>query len=383
MVIVAIGFYGVVAYATRPSTPLLTALVNDALSWRWIFWVNVPLGLLAFPLVQRFIKPDRPAQPMPLRIDWIGVTLFVAWIVSLTFVFGWYRKWGGWTSNEFTIVAVLALLLPVVLAIWVGAGLAPSEHFRRMFRVRIYVLAMCVRMLMLLQLLAVLTLIAKYCVDLRDYPRDTAGWILAPATLTMAIATFLTTWFHYRALRHFWLFVGVVGCAACLWWMSRVDNFTSKEQVAFMIGCWGLFVGLFPPAFLQDEVEGLDRRDSLYGGAVAVVFLIVPIVVIPTMTSTVVSAWTDRALDAERMNIRQNRPEVEESSARVADYYQQRGVQGAESGQMASTVLGGFVRAEAVARGIQSGLRFLSLIVGGIGVIVTVLLARSGVGKPI
>src|SRR5215471_12258414 len=90
MVIVAIGFYGVIAYATRPTTPLLTALVNDALSWRWIFWVNVPLTALAFPLVRRFVKPDRPARPLPLRIDWVGVTLFVSWIVSLTFTFGWY-----------------------------------------------------------------------------------------------------------------------------------------------------------------------------------------------------------------------------------------------------------------------------------------------------
>jgi MFS family permease len=382
MVIVAIGFYGVIAYATRPTTPLLTALVNDALSWRWVFWVNVPLALLAFPLVRRFIKPDRPARPLLLRIDWIGVTLFVAWIVSLTFVFGWYRKWGGWTSNAFASTAVLALLLPIALVAWVGAGLAVSEHFRRMFRVRIYVLAMCVRMLMLLQLLAVLTLMAKYCTALRDYPREVAGWVLAPATLTMAISTFLTTWFHRRALRHFWLLVGVVGCAACLWWMSSVDNFTRKEQVALMVGCWGLFVGLFPPVFLQDEVEGLDRRDSLYGGAVAVVFLIVPIVVIPTMTSTIVSAWTDRALDAERLNLRQNSPEVEESSTRVVDYYRQRGVGGAELSSMTSTVLGGFVKTEAVAHGIQSGLRFLTLIVGGIGLLVTTLLARSSAPKP-
>src|SRR5262245_41720650 len=122
MVIVAIGFYGVIAYATRPTTPLLTALVNDALSWRWVFWVNVPLALLALPLVRRFIKPDRPARPLPLRIDWVGVTLFVAWVVSLIFLFGWYRKWGGWTSNAFTATAMLALLLPVVLAVWVGAG---------------------------------------------------------------------------------------------------------------------------------------------------------------------------------------------------------------------------------------------------------------------
>src|SRR6266566_3590507 len=120
MVIAAIGFYGVIPYATRPTTPLLTALVADALSWRWIFWVNVPLALLAFPLVRRFIKPDRPARPLPLRM---------AWIVSLTFTFGWYRKWGGWTSNAFTATAVLALLLPVALAAWVGSGLAASEHF--------------------------------------------------------------------------------------------------------------------------------------------------------------------------------------------------------------------------------------------------------------
>jgi MFS family permease len=358
LVIVAIGFYGVIAYATRPTTPLLTALVNDALSWRWIFWVNVPLALLAVPLVLRFIKPDRPPRPVLLRIDWISVTLFTTWIVTLTFVFGWYRKWGGWSSNAFTATALLALVLPVALAAWVGSGLKASEHLRRMFRVRIYVLAMSVRMLMLVQLLAVLTLMANYCVDLRDYPRETAGWVLAPATLTMAIATFLTTWFHYRALRHFWLFIGVVGCAACLWWMSGVDNFTSKEQVALMIGCWGLFVGLFPPAFLQDEVEGLDRRDSLYGIAVAAVFFVVPIVVIPSMTSTIVSAWTDRALDAERLNLRPNRPEVEESAARVAAYYQQRGVLGAESSQMASTVLGGFVRIEAVAHGRRNLTRF-------------------------
>jgi MFS family permease len=374
MVIVAVGFYGVIAYATRPTTPLLTALIVDVLSWRWIFWVNVPITLLALLLVHRFIRPDRPPRPLPLRIDWISVALFAAWMVNLTFLFGWYRKWGGWSSNAFTAMALLALVLPVALAAWIGSGLTASEHLRRMFRVRVYVGAMSVRMLLLLQLLAVLSLMANYCVALRDYPREVAGWILAPATLTMTVSTLLTTWFRRRALRHFWLLMGVVGCAACLWWMSSVDNFTSTEEVAWMIGCWGLFLGLFPPAFLQDEVEGLDRRDALYGGALAVIFFVVPMVVIPSMTSTIVSAWTDRALDAERLNLRRNRPEVEESSARVADYYQQRGMGAPESSQMAAGVLGGYVRVEAAAFGIQTGLRFLSLIVGGIGLLLTILL---------
>jgi hypothetical protein len=96
-----------------------------------------------------------------------------------------------------------------------------------------------------------------------------------------------------------------------------------------------------------------------------------------------VSAWTDRALDAERLNLRPNRPEVAESAARVAGYYQQHGVGEAESFQMASGVLGGFAKTEAVAHGIQSGLRFLSLIVGVLGLLMMALLpwgsaARAG-----
>ena len=371
-VIVAIGFYGVVAYATRPTTPLLTALVNEQLSWRWVFWINVPIAVMAFPLVRRFVMPDRPRQPQPTKFKWLGITAFVAWVVSLVFTFAWYRKWGGWNSSAFTATALFTIVMPIAVIAWVAASVTPSEQLRRMFRVRVYVLAMCVRMLMLLQLLAVLTLMASYCIELRGYPRTDSGWILAPASLTMAASTFLTTWFHRQALRHLWLLVGVIGCAACLWWMSSVDFFTSKGLIVLMIGCWGTFVGLFPPAFLQDEVDALDRRDVALGGALAIGCVIVLLVVIPTMTSTIVSAWTDRRLRCRKAQYCavtdrrwRSRP------CGVADYYGQRGVIGPEAAQLASTVLGTSVHLDAASQGIQVGLRFLSIIVGGLGLLVT------------
>lgn len=67
-------------------------------------------------------------------------------------------------------------------------------------------------------------------------------------------------------------------------------------------------------------------------------------------------------------------PEMDKASARLADYYHQRGVSGADLSHAAATALGGFVKLEAVAHGIQSGLRFLSLFVGGFGLIVASLL---------
>lgn len=376
MVVWAMAFYGVLAYATRPATPLFTTVVYDAASWRWIFWLNVPLAMLAIPVVRRFIRPDRPPQPRALPISWVAVTGFVVWVVGLTFVCGWYRKWGGWTSNAFAATMLLVLGLPAALAARLAAGSLMGERVRRIFRVRGYVLAMCVRMLLLVQLLAVLIFLANYCLELRDYPRDTTGWILAPATPAMAATTVLTFWFRPRALRHVWLLIGVLGCAACLWWMSSFDAFTSKQQVALAVGCWGLFVGLLPPVFLQDEVEKLDPRDSPYAGAMAIICIVVPMVVVPTATSTVVSEWIDRAADAQRLNLRENSPELETASLRIADYYRQHGADNADVKTLTGSVLGGAVKLEAATIGIQNGFRFLSITVGLLGLLITGLLLQ-------
>jgi hypothetical protein len=377
MLLAAIGFYGVCAYATRPSTPLVTAYVNDWLSWRWIYWVNVPLALVGLAAVLRYIRPDRPPRPAHVPVDWLALSAFIAWVVCLLFAFGWYRKWGGWSSNAFAAVVILCVTLPVVLAVWLGSGFSPDEHLKRLLRSRVYVLSWLVRVLLLFNLAAVLTIVGQYMTELRDDPRVVAGWVMVPASLTMAASTLLTTIFHRRSLRHFWLFAGVFGTSACLWWMGSLDNFTAKEQVALMLAFWGASIGLFPPVFLTDEVEGLNPKDMIYAGSLAIVGLIVPLMTIPTMTGTVTKAWSDRALDVYRANLSENRPPVAEAGARVADYYRQRGLAGAELQREASTVLGTFATLESIAVGLSQGLRFLSLVVLGFGLTVAILLSRA------
>ena len=258
--LVAIGFYGVFAYSTRHVTPLINAYLDVWLSWRWMYWAYVPVGLVAALLVWRFIRPDRPQQPVHLPIDWLVITTFVVWVVAVVFAFAWYRKWGGWASNEFVGTVVLIVVLPVVLVAWLGSGLSPDEHLNRILRSRVYVLSLTSRGLMLLHLVAVLTIVGMYCTELRGYPRTVAGWLMVPASVTMATTTFLTTRFHRRSLRHLWLLTGFVGSAACVWWLSSIDNFTPKEHVAIMLACWGALLGLIPPVFLTDEVEGIDAR---------------------------------------------------------------------------------------------------------------------------
>ena len=93
-----------------------------------------------------------------------------------------------------------------------------------------------------------------------------------------------------------------------------------------------------------------------------------------------IKAWSDRALDTYRLNLSSNRPAVSEAAGRVADYYQQRGLSGPALQQETGTVLGTFAATESVAYGFRQGLRFLSLMMLGIGLIVALLLWRAARG---
>jgi MFS family permease len=384
MLLVGIGFYGVFAYSTRYWTPLIMAELDVRLSWRWMYWAYVPVALVALVLVWRFFRPDRPPRPMHIPVDWLAVTLFVAWIVAILFAFSWYRKWGGWTSNVFAVTVILCVILPVVLAIWLGSGLSPDEHLKRLLRTRVFILAMTTRGLMLTHLVAVLTIVGLYATELRGYPRTTAAWLMVPTSLTMASTTLLTVLFHRRSLRHLWLIVGVVGAAACIWWLSSLDNFTPKEHLAMILACWGAFIGLIPPAFLTDEIEGLNPKDFLYAGTLAIVGLAVPILTVPTATGTVIKAWSDRALDSYRLNVTSNRPAVSEAGARIAEHYRQRGLSGRALQQETGTVVGTLATEESVAFGFRMGLRVLSLIMLTLGLTTAVLLwwASRGLHAP-
>jgi EmrB/QacA subfamily drug resistance transporter len=77
------GMFGAVFGLSSIFGPLLGAYITDYIGWKWVFYVNVPIGLVAFIFVAFFYKES--LQHVKQKIDWWGATTLVGAIVSLMF----------------------------------------------------------------------------------------------------------------------------------------------------------------------------------------------------------------------------------------------------------------------------------------------------------
>lgn len=91
--------------------PLVGGYLTQAASWRWIFWINWPIGIVGLWLIYRFLPSSERAEG---KIDFFGFCFFALGIGSLTSLLMQVAQW-GWASSGSVILALLSCLSTVLL----------------------------------------------------------------------------------------------------------------------------------------------------------------------------------------------------------------------------------------------------------------------------
>ena len=168
--------------------PTLGGYLTDLYSWRWVFYVNLPFGILALVGIMLFM-PKTPARTQ-LRFSWYGFAMLGLAAGSLQMLLDRGQELDWFGSREIIVEAViagLAFYLFVVHMFTAEKPFLPPGLFRDRNFASAIIMIFCVSSLML----STSALLAPYLQNLAGYPVYTAGWVMAPRGIGIIASMFL------------------------------------------------------------------------------------------------------------------------------------------------------------------------------------------------
>jgi len=183
----AMALWGVGIVIAPIVAPMLGGWLTTDYSWRWIFFLNLPISLLGLFLVSTYVFDPPYIRRASSRIDYWGMGLLAIGIASLQVVFDKGQEDDWFASHFIVTMSVIAAIGLISFIIWELRSSHPVVHFR-LFRYRTFATGTALSLVLFFALYGSIVLLPLFMQELLDYPAVTAGIWNSPrgiATLIM------------------------------------------------------------------------------------------------------------------------------------------------------------------------------------------------------
>jgi DHA2 family multidrug resistance protein len=269
---VAFALYGITAVSAPAIGPTLGGWITYNYSWRWIFFINLPVGVLALLLVMRLVEDPpylKSARNAGIKVDYIGIGLLVIGVGSLQVMLdrGQEDDWFGSTFIVVLAILTAAGLLGLFLWEWFAEHPVIDVHLFRHFNF----LSSSVMMFLLgVVLFSTLVMIPQFLQTLLGYTAEIAGYVLSIGAVLlvveMPIVGILTTKFQARYIIAFG------------WACMALSMFYSTTQLGLFVSFWSAsllrttqVIGLgflFVPITLASYVGLPQEKSNMVSGII-------------------------------------------------------------------------------------------------------------------
>lgn len=236
------GFFGAVFGVTSVLGPLIGGFFVDTLSWRWVFYVNLPIGAIAL-VVTAIVLPGSTRRSTA-AIDYLGTALLASAATSLVLLTTLGGDTYPWISAPTVLLALLAVAL--IIAFILAERLAAEPVLPlRLFRNRVFSFASAIGFVVGFAMFGAITFLPLYLQVVQGASPTMSGLRLLPMMAGLLLSStvsgqLITRWGRYRVFP----IVGTAVFTLGLFLLSHMDEHTSILTSSIFMLILGLGLGL-------------------------------------------------------------------------------------------------------------------------------------------
>ncbi len=243
--------------------PTLGGYLSEAYSWRWVFFMMVPLGCVAFAGIWAFVRVGDSTSR--IRLDWTGFIALAAAIAAFQFMLDRGERADWFDSNEILLEAVVALIAIYLFFVHILTSDSPFIN-PRLFLDRNFAVGLLLTIIFGMLNFTPMVLLPSLLQGLKGYPDSVIGLLLAARSLGTLLG-FICMFFGHRADPRIWLvcgfgFQGIAGLA-----MTGFDINVTTFDIAWTSFLQGLGVGFLWVPLTLVTFATLKARDLPAGMA--------------------------------------------------------------------------------------------------------------------
>lgn len=250
---------GAVFGVSSVAGPLLGGWLTDSAHWRWVFWINLPLGIVALVVAAVTIK--LPQRKNTAKIDYAGMVLLALAITGLVLVTSWGGSQYDWTSA--TILGLAAGTLVAAVAFVLVERAVPEPILpMRLFRNRTFVVTTLLGLVVGAGMMGALAYLPTYLQMSYGVDATGSGLLLIPMVVALLVTSIGSGAVVTRTGRYKFLpVVGTLVAAGGMYAMSTMTLDTPLWQLCLYVAVLGAGLGLFMQIIVLAVQNAVDPRE--------------------------------------------------------------------------------------------------------------------------